>query len=445
MSMRMLLGMRHVGELKSLKCLCSPAGIRVVLSLQLRSFSAHTHELRPGTILRYPHLGRRQLVDDNEGVDGFKVAVLGASGSMGRQISKTLVAARRDFPGLGPMTVQFVGTRDKHSLALMMGMCSELRDAYQEFCPHLEVVTDVEKVKADVLVMAAGALLSDKYKTHNDLVSANAELFGYYASMLVKKNRKSMVLVVSNPVEFGVDTFLDAGFSPRRVLGVGAYLDSMRFRREVASELGVPRQHISGVVLGVHGLGMVPCWSTVHLSVLASLEKKKKLDELKAEGLSRMPKDVEAVRALAYEIRAFAEQGDAMTATALIMKQPADIRATVRRYLSFFSGPHYPRLGVAEAVRRLIGDILNGSEIISSAQVRLDSGEFLGIKSVAIGAPVVISGRGVRYSPLELLPVEQNAVLNCAKEIEALSLNAEAKAMFHIIKRRGQSGTQHKH
>jgi len=143
---------------------------------------------------------------------------------------------------------------------------------------------DLEAVRADIIVMAAGAMLSPAYKTHADLVTANAEIFGYYSSGLVHNNSRSIVLVVSNPVEFGVDTFVSAGFKQEKVLGTGAYLDSMRFRREIGAQLGVPRQQLSGLVLGVHGLGMVPCWSTVRLSSMASPEKEEKLEKLKSEG-----------------------------------------------------------------------------------------------------------------------------------------------------------------
>merc|ERR1719159_542538 len=116
------------------------------------------------------------------------------------------------------MTVQFVGSRDDQSLATLIGLCSELRDAYEDYCPHLEVAVDPEAVQADLIVMAAGGTLSKQFLTHADLARANAEIFFKQASGLVHRNKNALVLIVSNPIEFAVDTFVSAGFSPQRVL-----------------------------------------------------------------------------------------------------------------------------------------------------------------------------------------------------------------------------------
>eukprot|EP00931_Biecheleriopsis_adriatica_P075499 TRINITY_DN49349_c0_g1_i1.p1 TRINITY_DN49349_c0_g1~~TRINITY_DN49349_c0_g1_i1.p1 ORF type:complete len:440 (-),score=75.83 TRINITY_DN49349_c0_g1_i1:260-1579(-) len=399
------------------------------------------NELDNGATLRYARLGRAHVLGvDEERAPGLRIALVGASGSLGAQIARALVAKRRDFAGQGSLTVQFVGARDGNSLATLMGLCSELRDAYDEFCPNLEIVLDLEAAQADVIVMAAGAVLSSACPTHADLVNLNADIFGHYASGLVERNSRAIVLVVSNPVEFGVDTFVSAGFRSSHVIGTGAYLDSLRFRREIASELGVPRQHVSGLVLGVHGLGMVPCWSTVRLAGFASAEKEEQLEKMKTEGLSRMPKDTDSVRSLAYEVRALAEKGNALAASSLVNQQPADIRAAVRRYLSFFSGLHFPREGVAVSVCRILSEITNGSETKGAAQVHVEPGSnFLGVEGHAIGAPVVVSGHGVKLAPLELMASEEEALIKAAKEASDLSMTAKAKTLFTMIKRRAAS------
>merc|ERR1719195_2026516 len=184
------------------------------------------------------------------------------------------------------MTVQFVGQRGDHSLATLMGLCSELRDAYEDFCPHLEVALDTEAVQANIIIYEAGGSLSKQFPTHRDLARVNASIFGKDARRLFANNQHSIVLIVSNPSEFGVDTFVEAGFRPQQVLGVGPFLESSRFRREIASELGVPRQQVSGLVLGAHGLAMVPCWSTVQMATVSgsswwSGEQVERLEQLK--------------------------------------------------------------------------------------------------------------------------------------------------------------------
>ena len=46
---------------------------------------------------------------------------------------------------------------------------------------------------------------------------------------------------------------------------MGAYSDSLRFRWEIAHDLGVRRQLVRGYVLGEHGLAMAPMWSSVRV------------------------------------------------------------------------------------------------------------------------------------------------------------------------------------
>jgi malate dehydrogenase len=254
---------------------------------------------------------------------------------------------------------------------------------------------------------------------------------------LIERNYDSLIVITSNPAEFAVDTFVDAGFNPARVMGFGAYLDTMRFRRELASELGVSRQLVSGFCLGMHGLSVVPCWSTVQLSSICADHAMERLEQLKEEGLSRMPRDVAALREVAYEIRNLAESHKPLAAAGLVNLQPPDARASLRRYLSFFSGPTYPRVGIGEKVSRLIGDILNGRETLVAAQVYCD--DWMGIKDQSIGAPVLLSSQGVRITKsLQLHQKEIEAVKDAAEKVASLS--SAMKTIRALRKARKKSG-----
>jgi len=348
---------------------------------------------------------------------GLTVAVVGASGNTGRQIAIALASKKKTFSGIGEMTLQFVGRRDGESMGNLIGLCSELRDAYQA-CPHLEVVPDLESVRADVVIMAAGASLSKKFKTYPELIRVNFPVFDEYAHKLVEKNKDAMVIIVSNPMEFGVNVFIEAGFDPRRVLGSGAFFDSLRFRREIASELNIPRQHVAGLTLGKHGLAQVPCWSTVRLAGFARGEDRMlRLAAMREKGLQGMPSFSE-VRSLAHKIRDFAVTGEVLKATGMVNHQTSDLRAALRKYVSYFAGPMYPRVGLAEAVSALVVDILNGRERVAAAQVMVQ-GEFLNIHGV-IGAPIIIGSSGVKVAPIDLANEEQEAILKAAKEVQEL-------------------------
>jgi len=227
-----------------------------------------------------------------------------------------------------------------------------------------------------------------------------------------------MVIIVSNPMEFGVKSFIEAGFDPRRVLGSGAFFDSLRFRREIASELNIPRQHVAGLTLGKHGLAQVPCWSTVRLAGFARGEERMlRLDAMRTHGLQRMP-SFSDVRSLAHKIRDLTLNGEVLKATGMVNQQSADLRSALRKYVSYFAGPMYPRVGLAEAVSALVGDILNGRERVAAAQVMVQ-GEFLNLHGV-IGAPIVIGGSGIKVAPIDLANEEQEAIWKAAKEVQDL-------------------------
>lgn len=399
---------------------------RLLSSRSARSYLPYEplpNKLPHGAILRYPHRDRASIykAEQKKPDRGLTVAIIGASGNTGRQIAMSMIAKNRYLPGISDsLTVQFVGSREDHSIGTLIGLCSELRDAFDEFCPNLEVVGDIEAAEADIIVMAAGASMSLKYKTFPELARANVDIFDEHATGLLAKNSKAVVVIVSNPAEFAVECFVDAGFHPDRVLGFGAHLDSLRFRREIASEVGVSRQHISGMVLGKHGLDMVPCWSTVQLAPHCPPSAHEHVERLKAEGLSRMPRSTIELRKLAKEVRGYAEANEALAAAALINRQPPDDRAALRRYLSFFSGPTYPRVGIGEKCAQVVLNIMEGKDMLCVAQVQCD-GSFLGIKDQAIGLPITLGCRGVKIRQIELTKKEEEAVLASAEEAKILN------------------------
>jgi len=419
----------------------SPSSAQPFLSV-CRSLSVGAGaDIPEGGSLYYPKNSRAYVLGPNDPrpLAGLSVAIIGASGNIGRSIAMSLTAQRQKLAGLGPFTIKFCGRRQGSSFTTLIGLCSELRDTYDEFCPHLEVYPDLEAVQADIIVMVAGATLSHTYKNHAALARANLDLFEEHANVMVKKNPKSMVVVGTNPVEVGVDAFVAAGFHPDRVIGTGALCDTLRFRREVASEVGVPRQYVTGLVLGMHGLAMVQCWSTVRLAAVCSAEAEEKLERLKEEGLGRMPVDVEETRKLAIKVRDMTEANDAFHANQIVRAQPPEIRAALRRYVSNFAGPSYPRFFIGQVVADTVIDLLNGRELFTAAQVHVTT-NFLGLKDHAIGAPVVLSGKGIRLNPVPLARVEEQAIRESGKQIQEMAAAVRAiKSLREAtrMKRRG--------
>jgi malate dehydrogenase len=66
------------------------------------------------------------------------------------------------------------------------------------------------------------------------LAAANLEVFRTYAEALARHGSgREVVIVVTNPVELGVAVMAEV-LGRHRVIGMGAWLDTLRFRREIA-------------------------------------------------------------------------------------------------------------------------------------------------------------------------------------------------------------------
>lgn len=317
--------------------------------------------------------------------------------------------------GLDPGSrLQLVGRRGGEAERALVGFASDLQDAYAERKFEIDVAFDAEEVLGDIIILTAGATVPTNPRDRLPrrlLAEQNLPIFQEYANVIAKRGHgEEIVLVVSNPVELGVAVF--SRVLPRtRVIGMGGYLDTMRFRREIAHDLGIRRQNVQGLVLGEHGAHLVPCWSTVSAFGFDS-----------QEGQARVAKLRPTVRpnydgALA-EIQHLAQT----STTSAVFERLATYSAELRTYLKPFASQicgAKTTLGTSEMIVRLVETIVSGNQILAAAQIRLD-GEFLGIRGVT-GAPVVIGNAGVlRVENLPLWPNEADAVASAARATEAL-------------------------
>lgn len=338
------------------------------------------------------------------------VSVVGAGGTMGRQIAINLVQE-----GLLPVTsrLQLVGRRGGRSERTVYGLAADLADGHAEYLPEIDVAMDPEAILGDIIIVAAGRTVEpedEERPTRRDLARCNAPLFESMArAIATHAHGEEIILVLSNPVELGVEIFA-RHHDPRRVIGLGGFLDTLRFRREIAYELGIRRQAVQGLVLGEHGVGMAPCWSTVWAYGFESVEGRQALASLARPG----PPRAEALRAALelLETRGPAE------AYAHVARYPADLRTFVKPFVTHFTGQRTP-VGSAEMVSRLVETIVEGREMLCAAQIKL-MGDFLDIHGVT-GAPVLLSARGIeRVEPLELTGPEAEAVRAAATAFDEL-------------------------
>lgn len=320
------------------------------------------------------------------------VAILGASGDCGRAIAGQLIAAR-----LLSTTerLQLVGRRGGASASVLHGLVSDLTDAYAEQVPYLDVALDPEEIVADLWVVSAGTTIAPNFAqakkaSRGDLAAANAHVFKSYAEALAKYGQGTeVVIVVSNPVELGVAYFAEA-IGRERVIGIGAYSDTLRFRREIAATLGVRRQRVGGFMLGEHGDGQVPIWSSVQVHGMDTAEL--------AQTVARLQHGTtvdEFAAVCARERKAVSElleAGCVAEAFTRVDTLTPDVRVVVKPYITHLSGSKTV-LATANVTVDLVSTLLDGREVLVAGQTILE-GDFHGL-SGPMGVPVLVGPAGI--------------------------------------------------
>src|SRR5947209_17976325 len=155
-------------------------------------------------------------------VQDMDISVIGASGDVGTETVNQLLACR---VRTARERLQLVGRVEGKSSSKLFGLQSDLSDAYAEVTPELEVVLTPEKIRGDIVILAAGATVTSPNQTRNELVRLNLPLFRRYAQAIAAHGHgRELGPVVSNAVELAGAVFgqyLDrAGVS-----GVGGYAD----------------------------------------------------------------------------------------------------------------------------------------------------------------------------------------------------------------------------
>ncbi len=319
------------------------------------------------------------------------VAILGASGDCGRAIAGQLVAARVLST---TERLQLVGRREGNSASVLHGLVSDLTDAYAEHVPYLDVALTPEEIVADLWVVSAGVSVPPKPGaggvTRASLAEGNAPVFRAYAEALAKYGQGTeIVIVVTNPVELGVAYFAEA-IGRNRVIGIGAYSDTLRFRREIAAALGVRRQRVSGFMLGEHGDAQVPVWSGVQIHGMDAAELAQTVERLRH---GTMPEEFAAV--VAHERQAITgllNSGRVAEAFERVDTLAPDVRVIVKPYITHLSGSKTV-LATANVTVDLVSTLLDGREVLVAGQAMLD-GDFYGMRG-PLGVPVVAGANGI--------------------------------------------------
>ena len=345
------------------------------------------------------------------------VAVLGATGDVGRQVCTQLIE-RRVLPTSSRL--QLVGRPGGASERATYGLRADLVDAYNEHAPLIDVALAPRDVVADVVVMAAGRTTPATAGGSTDrarLAADNHAVFESYARALVEHGSGAeVVVVVSNPVELGVAVMANA-LGRHRVIGMGAWLDTLRFRSEIAVSLGLRRHRITGFVVGQHGTDLVPLWSTVRISGLDLAERRTAVEALR-RGRTLATFAAEIADAQGQLLALAAE--DIGAAFDLIDTWPPDLRAVARPWMTHQSGAK-TATATASATVDLVDTLLDGREIVVAGQVALDGEVTVSGRPLVgvLGAPVVLGPEGwTRVLLDEPAPDEAVHLLRCRDRID---------------------------
>ena len=141
-------------------------------------------------------------------------------------------------------------------------------------CPKTEVVDgDYEDLADAALVMitaginekAGGATDRNDPQGRLRLLNTNAEIYREIVPRIVGVSPHAVILVVSDPPDPLADIArVSAGHG--RILSTGTFLDSLRFRVQLAQHFEVDANQVEAQVVGEHGVSQVFLWSSASIA-----------------------------------------------------------------------------------------------------------------------------------------------------------------------------------
>jgi len=229
--------------------------------------------------------------------------------------------------------------------------------------------SEIKNSDVVIITVSGGKMKDDR----TEFLPFNVPIISEICKNLRKYSDDAKIVVVTNPVDVITYQILkQTEFPASRVIGMGASLDSSRFRYLLAKELSVKQGEIEGLVIGEHGPTMVPLFSTAKSKGERITLSEKKNDEL------------------TYELRNY------------------------WRYLIAFKEASV--FGAAKNTFDITKSIIEGKEFLASASVFLD-GEY-DLTGLAMGVPVIFNKNGVKeIVQLSITQKESELIKSSAKRI----------------------------
>src|SRR5271170_1299761 len=188
------------------------------------------------------------------------ISIIGASGAVGSTLATHILRSGLLREG---DRLQLVARGVDSSSVKLLSMRVDLLDAFDDQGVDIEVVANIEDVDGEIVVMCAG--VSSTLTDRREWGMANRDPYEQIAETCAQRVPDAWFVIVSNPVELAVHIFSEK-LGSKRVIGMGAEQDSLRFSRAIARDLRMHRNDVFASVLGEHGQAMIPLWSSVELN-----------------------------------------------------------------------------------------------------------------------------------------------------------------------------------
>lgn len=134
---------------------------------------------------------------------------------------------------------------------------------------------------SDVVAITSGITRKPGME-RSDLIATNAGIVREVSQQVAKYSPKSVIIVVSNPLDVLCYCALkSSGFPSNRVLGMSGQLDVARYKSFIAEALNVSTKDIQALILGGHGKSMVPMprYTTIGGTPIRNLLSEDKVQE----------------------------------------------------------------------------------------------------------------------------------------------------------------------
>ncbi len=337
----------------------------------------------------------------------MKVSIIEAGGNVAKSLVSMVLAQRLVASG---DVLQLVEEREPRSFHVLEALRSDLLDSVGVGADHLELVFGPEGVDGDVVVITLGIAYEPGLEGDDKRATCkfNLDLVLRYARSIKARGREPLFIVASGPMEATVE-LLTRYFPRKKVVGIGSLLDSLRFRKEIALALGIPRSHVQAVVVGEHGPCMVPLWSSVGILGMSKEDTRETINRLRKGWNYACSCLVDAWG----DVMELMRKGGLAEISKVFNELPLCVKLFVRPWFSSQMGVD-SFFGPAGAVFRLLAALLRGEPFFGPLQTKLE-GEFYGIDTV-FGTPLVLTINGVLKTVEIPMWDEERVVMEVASE-----------------------------